>query len=170
MSQLKAIVNMVREHETEWIAALCKDVGKPAVEADIAEISSIYGAASTVMDGLKSWINPEPHSAFGLLFPASCEVRPLVIESMFLITLLCNVSLDTKLNYMLSQVRNEPYGLMLIIGPFNFPLALILKPLIGVIAGGNCAVLKPSESCPGTSPPIPRNSFSVCPARFFHPC
>lgn len=74
MSQLKATVRMVRENESDWIAALCKDVGKPAVEADIAEISSIYSAASTVMDGLKSWINPEPHSVFGLLFPASCEV------------------------------------------------------------------------------------------------
>lgn len=74
MNQLKAVVALVREHEAEWIAALCNDVGKPAVEADIAEISSIYSAAGTIIDGLKSWMRPEPQGSFGLLFPASCEV------------------------------------------------------------------------------------------------
>ncbi len=64
---------MVREHEAEWIAAICKDVGKPAVEADVSEISNVYAVATALMRGLKSWMNPQQHSTFGLLFPASCE-------------------------------------------------------------------------------------------------
>ena len=64
---------MVREHEAEWIAAICRDVGKPAVEAEVTEISSVYAVATTMMKGLKTWMKPQLHSTFGLLFPASCE-------------------------------------------------------------------------------------------------
>ncbi len=75
VSQLKAVVSMVREHEAEWKAAICKDVGKPEVEADISEIANVYSVAIALLRGLKSWMKPQQHSAFGLLFPASCEAR-----------------------------------------------------------------------------------------------
>ena len=71
---------MIREHEAEWIAAVCKDVGKPPVEADVLEISTIYSAASYIISNLKSWMNPEPHQSMGVLFPASCEVCPTQIS------------------------------------------------------------------------------------------
>ena len=44
-----------------------------------------------------------------------------------------------------SVVRREPKGVVLIISPWNFPIALCLRPLVSVLAAGNCAVLKPSE-------------------------
>jgi len=48
-------------------------------------------------------------------------------------------------------IMYEPYGTVLIIGPFNYPFQLLLEPLVGAIAAGNCAVLKPSESTPTVS-------------------
>src|SRR5215471_13728863 len=50
-----------------------------------------------------------------------------------------------------SFVLYEPLGVVLIIGPWNYPLQLLFTPLVGAIAAGNCAVLKPSEFAPATS-------------------
>ncbi len=50
-----------------------------------------------------------------------------------------------------AQVRSEPLGVILIIGPWNYPFNLIFAPLVGAIAAGNCAILKPSEIAPYTS-------------------
>ncbi len=51
----------------------------------------------------------------------------------------------------IGQVVPEPLGVVLIIGPWNYPVQLLLSPLVGAIAAGNCAVLKPSELAPHTS-------------------
>lgn len=45
---------------------------------------------------------------------------------------------------------HEPYGLVLIIGTWNYPIQVTLSPLVGAIAAGNVAILKPSESAPAT--------------------
>ena len=45
-----------------------------------------------------------------------------------------------------SKIQKEPYGSVLILGPYNYPVQLLIEPLIGAIAAGNCAVLKPSEA------------------------
>ena len=50
-----------------------------------------------------------------------------------------------------SYIYKEPYGVVLIIGPFNYPFQLVVSPLIGAIAAGNCAILKPSEHTVATS-------------------
>ncbi|MGJ5628540.1 aldehyde dehydrogenase [Nostoc sp. CALU 1950] len=50
-----------------------------------------------------------------------------------------------------AQVRSEPLGVILIIGPWNYPFNLMFAPLVGAIAAGNCAILKPSEIAPYTS-------------------
>ena len=50
-----------------------------------------------------------------------------------------------------SRIHPEPYGVALIIGPWNYPLQLLLSPLVGAIAAGNCAILKPSEFAPHTA-------------------
>ena len=48
-------------------------------------------------------------------------------------------------------IRREPFGVTLIMGAWNYPLQLVLGPLVGAIAAGNCAVLKPSELSPATA-------------------
>jgi aldehyde dehydrogenase (NAD+) len=50
-----------------------------------------------------------------------------------------------------ARIYPEPLGVVLIIGPWNYPFQLIISPLVGAIASGNCAILKPSESAPNTS-------------------
>lgn len=50
-----------------------------------------------------------------------------------------------------SKIQKEPYGSVLILGPYNYPVQLLAEPLIGAIAAGNCAVLKPSELTPHVS-------------------
>ena len=47
-----------------------------------------------------------------------------------------------------SRIRKEPYGQVLIMGPFNYPFQLLMEPLIGAMAAGNCSVVKPSELAP----------------------
>ncbi len=70
---------------------------------------------------LKSWTKPRPVATSIDQFPASAWVQP------------------------------EPLGVVLIIGPWNYPFQLMVSPLVGAIAAGNCAVLKPSEQAPNTS-------------------
>ncbi|PWZ93536.1 aldehyde dehydrogenase, partial [Staphylococcus pseudintermedius] len=50
-----------------------------------------------------------------------------------------------------SFIVNEPLGTVLIIGPFNYPFQLIFEPLIGAIAAGNTAIVKPSELTPNVA-------------------
>ena len=50
-----------------------------------------------------------------------------------------------------ARVASRPFGCCLILGPWNYPVQLLLLPLIGAIAGGNCAIVKPSELTPHTS-------------------
>jgi acyl-CoA reductase-like NAD-dependent aldehyde dehydrogenase len=54
-------------------------------------------------------------------------------------------AMDTVLIY------NDPYGVVLIIGAWNYPIQLVLLPLVGAIAAGNCAVIKPSEVAPASA-------------------
>lgn len=50
-----------------------------------------------------------------------------------------------------ARIYREPYGVVLIVSPWNYPLQLALAPLVGALAAGNCAVIKPSELAPATS-------------------
>lgn len=64
------------------------------------------------------------------------------------------------------QIKKDPYGVVLIIGPWNYPFQLCAIPLIGAIAAGNCVILKPSELSPATAKTfakiIPRYLDEVC--------
>ena len=70
---------------------------------------------------IKSWVKPKKVKTPLIQFPASARIYP------------------------------EPLGIVLIIGPWNYPFSLMISPLIGAIAAGNCAILKPSEIAPHTS-------------------
>lgn len=64
------------------------------------------------------------------------------------------------------EIRNDPYGVVLIIGAWNYPVQLSLSPMIGAIAAGNCVILKPSEVASATSKylceTIPKYLDTVC--------
>lgn len=102
-------------NEEEIIDALKKDLGKPLLETYTSEIGFILLEINTMLKNMKNWLKPKRVKSSILDFPAK------------------------------SYVIKEPYGTSLIIGPWNFPLQLTLVPLVGAIATGNTAIIKPSE-------------------------
>lgn len=79
------------------------------------------GEINLALKQLKSWVKPQKVPTSIDQFPASACIQP------------------------------EPLGVVLIIGPWNYPFQLMVSPLVGAIAAGNCAILKPSEQAPHTS-------------------
>lgn len=124
--QLRALDRMLVERELEFETALFKDLGKSGVEAQITEIGFLRSEIGHVLNKIKGWMKPERVQMPAAVLPARGWIRP------------------------------EPLGTVLIIAPWNYPLMLALSPLIGAIAAGNTAVVKPSEVAPNTSAAIAR--------------
>ncbi len=121
ISQLKALHQSIQFHKDEIIEALYKDFKKPPFETFSTEIY-------TVLNEIKYLIKNLPKFAKSKKVPTSAVN--------FLST---------------SSVTPEPYGVCLIISPWNYPFQLALSPLIGAITAGNCVLLKPSEHSPNTT-------------------
>ncbi len=117
---------LLRDGEAGLLAALKADLGKPETEAYLSEIAFVEGEIAFALKRLKSWNRPRRVRTGWLTFPASGKIYP------------------------------SPYGTALIIGPWNYPLQLLLAPLAGALAAGNTAVLKPSELAPRTSRTLSR--------------
>jgi aldehyde dehydrogenase (NAD+) len=124
--QLEGLGRFLKEREGEIERALHDDMGRPAFEAYPSEIALIVAELALARKKLKSWTKPE-------------RVRTAMA---------CQPGR--------SFIYREPLGVVLIIGPWNYPLQLLLLPLVGAIAAGNVAVLKPSELAPATSRLIAR--------------
>lgn len=121
LEQLARLQQALVTHESDLLAALHSDLRKPAYEAYSTEIALVLGEIRHARRHLRSWMRPRPLRAPWLAWPSRGEARP------------------------------EPRGVALIIGPWNYPLQLLFTPLVGALAAGNCAVLKPSELAPRTS-------------------
>jgi acyl-CoA reductase-like NAD-dependent aldehyde dehydrogenase len=91
-------------------------MNRPDVEAYVSEIGLLLNEIDYMLNNLKSLVQPK-------------KVRTPIVH--FLAK---------------SYIYEEPYGVVLIIGPWNYPFQLIISPLIGAIAAGNCSILKPSET------------------------
>ncbi len=115
LAQLTQLEKLILENEAAILAALSADLGKNLTEAKLSEIHVVLDEIRTLRKNLWKWMKPKTvHTPF----PALWRGR--------------------------STIRQQPYGVTLILAPWNFPLQLSLAPLAGAIAGGNCAVLKPS--------------------------
>jgi aldehyde dehydrogenase (NAD+) len=121
LAQLEAIVRLVEEREPELAAALATDLGRPRVEAWLADLAPITGEAKHAIRKLRSWTRPH------------------------------RVKVPIGVQPGRAWYQYEPLGVVLIIGPWNYPLHLVLAPLVGAVAAGNCAILKPSEHTPTCS-------------------
>jgi aldehyde dehydrogenase (NAD+) len=121
LAQLEAIERLCDEREADIAAALHADLGRPAVEAWLGDIASTKGEAAFARKHLKKWMRRRR--------------QPLPLAQ-----------LPGR-----SWVQYDPLGVVLIIGPWNYPVYLSLAPLVAAVAAGNCAVLKPSELAPATS-------------------
>ena len=119
IKQLKKLKQAVVSRESELESALAQDLGRSAVEAYLCDIGPIIVEINETISGLRKWARPETHFSGFMCFP----------------------SITTK-------VYKMPYGVSLIISPFNFPLLLTIGVLTAAIAGGNTAVLKTSSKSP----------------------
>jgi aldehyde dehydrogenase (NAD+) len=119
--QLRALRALVVDHEERVFEALRADLGKPHLESYGGETAIVRNEIDHALRHLSSWALPR--------------------------------RVPTLLAHMLgrSEVRRDPYGVVLVMSPWNFPLQLALGPLVGAIAAGNCAILKPSPIAPATS-------------------
>ncbi len=119
--QLMKLKNAIIKYEKELHDALYADLKKSPEESWVTETGFLLTEINTTIKNLKSWMQPEKVSTNLLNMPSS------------------------------SYVYREPLGVVLVIGPWNYPLQLLFMPLVGAIASGNCVVLKPSEFAPNTA-------------------
>ncbi|HSP22758.1 MAG TPA: aldehyde dehydrogenase [Planococcus sp. (in: firmicutes)] len=120
-AQLKRLKEVIAAHDSEIVEALKKDLGKSEFEAYATEVGFVLDSINYMIENLDSWMKPEPVKTPLHLHPAK------------------------------SMIIREPYGSVLIIGPFNYPFQLVMEPLVGAIVGGNCAIVKPSETTPNVA-------------------
>lgn len=121
ITQLNKLRTSILKYEKELIGALYKDLRKSEFEAYSTEIGFTLDSIRYTTKNLKKWSKIK-------------KVKTPLHQ------------IPSK-----SYIMYEPYGTVLIIGPFNYPFQLLIEPLIGAIAAGNCAILKPSESTPTVS-------------------
>lgn len=121
LEQLSGLGRLLEDCEPEICQAIRKDLGRSELETRIAETSLLRRELALAQKRLHKWARPE-------------RVRtPLLTQPSG------------------ARICREPFGVVLIIGPWNHPLQLVLVPLIGALAAGNCVVIKPSELAPATS-------------------
>ena len=121
IQQLKGIKALLDEREADIAAALAEDLGRSAHDSWFGDIASTSTEADYAIKHVRQWIRP---------------TRVGVPRAL----------LGSKAAY-----RYEPLGVVMIIGPWNYPFYLCLGPMIGAVAAGNCVVLKPSEHAPASS-------------------
>ncbi|XP_037993883.1 aldehyde dehydrogenase family 3 member B1 isoform X1 [Motacilla alba alba] len=115
VAQLEALGRFLDDKKQEILEATELDMGKPSFEAFFSEILLCKNELNVTLNNLSQWMKDEYVD------------KNLVMQ------------LDSAF------IRKDPYGVVLIIAPWNYPIHLFLVPLIGAIAAGNCAIIKPSE-------------------------
>ena len=118
---LRKLSNAMHEYEKPLAEALWTDLHKSYEEAYLTELSIVYGEVRNHLRHLSSWAKPERKSSPLAILPAS------------------------------SRIIKEPLGNTLIIAPWNYPVQLLLNPLVGAISAGCTAMLKPSPYVPNVS-------------------
>lgn len=118
---LKKLLTEIQNNEAAIKNALYQDFKKPAFESYISEIGIVLAELKLAIKNLNKWSKPKTVFPSILNFPSW------------------------------EKIYKEPYGTTLIISPWNYPFQLAIAPLIGAIAAGNTAVIKPSELTPHTS-------------------
>ncbi|BFZ04951.1 hypothetical protein BsWGS_07990 [Bradybaena similaris] len=115
ISQLKAVVKLLEENGAQIAEVLHKDLHKSRIEGELMETTLCLNDAIDSINNLRDWMKPAK-VAKGAIF---------LLDSAY--------------------IQKEPFGVTLIIGAWNYPIQLVLLPLIGAIAAGNCALIKPSD-------------------------
>ncbi len=118
---LQNLKSEIQKREADIIDALYKDFKKSEFESYALEIGIILAELDLVIKKINAWSKPKTVLPTLINFPSW------------------------------SKIYKDPYGSVLVIAPWNYPFQLAFSPLIGAVAAGNTAVLKPSELTPATS-------------------
>lgn len=121
IKNLEKLLRAVSENENAIIDALKDDLNKPSFEAYATEIGIVLDEIKYTLKHLPAWVKNK-------------RVRTPVMH--FLSS---------------SYIKPEPYGISLIMSPWNYPFQLAIAPLVGSISAGNCTMVKPSAYSPATS-------------------
>jgi len=118
LAALQKLSVAITEMEAEIVAALTADLNKSEIEGYMTEIGTVQDEIKCAIKNLSKWMKKKKVKTPLMLFPAKCYTIP------------------------------EPFGVVLIMSPWNYPFLLSISPLIGAIAAGNCAIIKPSAYAP----------------------
>ncbi len=121
LRQLDGLARLCEEREQELVGAIVADLGRDDFEAWFGDVASSKAEVDFARKHLKKWMKPQKRRVPLNQMPAS------------------------------ARVQYEPLGVVLVIGPWNYPIFLSLSPIVAAVAAGNCVVLKPSELAPATS-------------------
>ena len=120
-AQLEGLVRFLEEREADIAEALASDLGRNEFESWFGDIAPPKGEAELAIRNLRRWMRPRRRRVPLMQQPAG------------------------------ARIQYEPLGVVLVIGPWNYPVNLSLGPMVAALAAGNCVVLKPSEVAPATS-------------------
>lgn len=136
--QLQLLKQAVVKYETDISAALYADLKKSVEESYTTEIGLVLSEINLAIKKLGNWMKPKSVNTDLANLPSS------------------------------SKIYRDALGVVLIISPWNYPFQLLMNPLIGAIAGGNVAVIKPSEFAAATSIIIEKIITEIFPSKYIH--
>jgi aldehyde dehydrogenase (NAD+) len=137
IKQLKRLKEAVLAHQDELIGALCEDLGRSEMEAYLCDIGPIITEVNEMITGLRRWSRPEIHFS----------------------GLMCWPSIFTK-------VYKMPYGVTLVISPFNFPILLTIGVVAAAMCGGNTVVIKSSSKSSASTAALKKFFAEVFPPEY----
>ena len=135
---LKKLKNLISKHEKEILAAVYADLHKEETDAYATELSGVYNEIKVAIANVRDWAAREKVPTPFFMMPAK------------------------------SYIYKEPYGVTLIIAPWNYPFQLLMMPLVGAIAAGNTAILKPSELSSHTAAVLEKIINTAFPRQYIH--
>ena len=135
---LHRLLNAITAREDEILAALHQDLGKAPMEGYLTEVGIAKAEIRTAMKHLAGWARPR-------IVPTPLTLLPAV-----------------------SKIYPEPYGVVLVQSPWNYPFQLCIAPVAGALAAGNCVMVKPSSSAPATAAVIEKLIGDVFEERYVH--
>ncbi len=137
IQQLKKLKKAVLAYKDEFIAALAADLGRTELEAYLCDIGPIVVEINEMIHGLRRWARPERHFSGLMCFPS-----------------------------IITRVYKMPYGVSLVISPFNFPILLTIGVVAAAICGGNTVVIKSSSKSAASTAALKRFFDEVFPPEY----
>lgn len=119
--QLKKLRDALETYESRLLTSLKEDLNKPELEAWSTEMGVLIAEIDFNLCHIRSWVRPQRVPTSLFFMPGK------------------------------SRIYSEPFGVALIIGPWNFPVKNIFGPALAAMSAGNCSILKPSENAPHTA-------------------